>query len=600
MEGIEIARKRLKTCRDQHELAYKNEIDKIEEAEKELHDALEKLNTKKQDAADAYGEAEVSDDELVEINAGGKIIVARRATLTQMKGTRLEAIFSGRWDKRLQRDGKGRIFLDVNPACFQAIVDYLNEMIISPPEHPPEPPSVDSELDEILSHLLDLLGISDEVMLSQSKVTPRMNDWMVIRNWLREENFNGSIKLLFRTSLDGYSASTLRKKCTAKGPTLTLVKDVEGNLFGGFVSDSWSELCLSAAVYAHHAFLFALTGDGIDNPVKLSLKEGKQSHHTNSNWLSFGPRSTVALYSQEPVHPDLTIQLGDGSYTFKIGSSYEMPESLDNFISRGCKEDFSEMEIYQIVPNTNTADLNMNSISTKATDVSGFSPEINDALTARWQAVHDAGVSLTILEDFFADEEGFISSFAVGEDKDTVLLSVSGTEMATKRSTLRLCEDSALARQFDDSMWKQQGHGSHTPVSNWNPDEVLSWINDIDGVNEEVTTNFRENLVNGNELLALGKDGLEDLGVTRKGTLYLILKEIKKLEQMDECPVTFIEHSPYCFEKIVDYLRVKAAFSEGLIPIKPSRPIARGPENGRFQKVVKYFFPGECSKFILG
>ena len=46
-----------------------------------------------------------------------------------MKGTRLEALFSGRWDKKLSRDGHGRIFLDVDPTCFQAIVDYLSEMI---------------------------------------------------------------------------------------------------------------------------------------------------------------------------------------------------------------------------------------------------------------------------------------------------------------------------------------------------------------------------------------------------------------------------------------------------------------------------------------
>jgi hypothetical protein len=49
--------------------------------------------------------------------------------LARFKGTKLEALFSGRWDQRLQNDSAGRIFLDVNPLCFQAIVDYLNDDI---------------------------------------------------------------------------------------------------------------------------------------------------------------------------------------------------------------------------------------------------------------------------------------------------------------------------------------------------------------------------------------------------------------------------------------------------------------------------------------
>ena len=42
-----------------------------------------------------------------EIDAGGRI-AAKRGTLTQLKGTRLEAICSGWWDKKLQRDSNGQ------------------------------------------------------------------------------------------------------------------------------------------------------------------------------------------------------------------------------------------------------------------------------------------------------------------------------------------------------------------------------------------------------------------------------------------------------------------------------------------------------------
>ena len=57
-----------------------------------------------------------------------------RYTLTHIKGTMLEALLWGRWEKSLIRDRDGRMFMDVNPTCFQAVVDYLNELRIAPPE----------------------------------------------------------------------------------------------------------------------------------------------------------------------------------------------------------------------------------------------------------------------------------------------------------------------------------------------------------------------------------------------------------------------------------------------------------------------------------
>ncbi len=58
------------------------------------------------------------------------IIVAKRSTLTKLQGSQMDVLFSGRRGKKLMRDGHGRIFLDVDPTCFQAIVNHLNEMKI--------------------------------------------------------------------------------------------------------------------------------------------------------------------------------------------------------------------------------------------------------------------------------------------------------------------------------------------------------------------------------------------------------------------------------------------------------------------------------------
>jgi hypothetical protein len=68
-------------------------------------------------------------------------------------------------------------------------------------------------------------------------------------------------------------------------------------------------------------------------------------------------------------------------------------------------------------------------------------------------------------EKIFAEEEAVIDLFAYGETKDIVQLEVvCGEMMAVLRSTLRLCKDSVLYCQFDDTAWcqgsRESGNGS--------------------------------------------------------------------------------------------------------------------------------------------
>eukprot|EP00744_Colponema_vietnamica_P027133 GILI01040554.1.p1 GENE.GILI01040554.1~~GILI01040554.1.p1 ORF type:complete len:240 (+),score=57.98 GILI01040554.1:35-721(+) len=67
--------------------------------------------------------------EIVEINCGGTILQTNRATLLQFEPTRLDAIFSGRWDVPLDKDG--RVFLDRDPEDFSLILLWLRN-----PEEP--------------------------------------------------------------------------------------------------------------------------------------------------------------------------------------------------------------------------------------------------------------------------------------------------------------------------------------------------------------------------------------------------------------------------------------------------------------------------------
>ena len=84
------------------------------------------------------------------------------------------------------------------------------------------------------------------------------------------------------------------------------------------------------------------------------------------------------------------------------------------------------------------------------------------------------------------------------------------------------------------------------------------------------------------------------LGVTGTGTTCILWDEIKKLKS-----VALIEHSPYCFGKILDHLRLKHLMSLGLAEA-PVVPTVCDSQRDRFEKVVKYYFPGDCARSILG
>ncbi len=130
MDELSAADKRLKSARASLFRDVDNVIAALDQQDRLLNERMLELDHKKHDINQVHGNLDATDDDRIEINAGGKVIVAKRSMLTQIQGSRMEALFSGRWEKKLMRDGHGRIFLDVDPTCFQAIVDYLNEMTI--------------------------------------------------------------------------------------------------------------------------------------------------------------------------------------------------------------------------------------------------------------------------------------------------------------------------------------------------------------------------------------------------------------------------------------------------------------------------------------
>ena len=141
----------------------------LKEARDKIENGFKELNKERDTLAAKDGECDTDESEILNINSGGGIISVTRDTLTQIKGTRLEDLFCGRWEKRLLRDGDGRIFLDVNPACFRAVVDYLTERKITPPGNTLRKPHVGKENDIVLQQLLLAFGLGGDGSVNSKK-----------------------------------------------------------------------------------------------------------------------------------------------------------------------------------------------------------------------------------------------------------------------------------------------------------------------------------------------------------------------------------------------------------------------------------------------
>jgi len=74
-----------------------------------------------------------------------ELFTRRRDILTVVKGSRLEALFSGRWENQLLRDESERVFMrNVIPDMFKKILEYLYMVKIAD-DTPPLPQVADED-----------------------------------------------------------------------------------------------------------------------------------------------------------------------------------------------------------------------------------------------------------------------------------------------------------------------------------------------------------------------------------------------------------------------------------------------------------------------
>jgi len=144
----------------------------------------------------------IRDNDIIEIDAGGKILRALRSTLTLPSNTMWSYMFSGRWDESLKRDSDGRIFLDYDYDLIEIIVNHFREKKIEDPSNPVKSPYVPPHKKESFQRLLQYFGLVDYFNPSSPPTTMTFSKTNLVQyegtDFAVTENDNKTVKLVYK------------------------------------------------------------------------------------------------------------------------------------------------------------------------------------------------------------------------------------------------------------------------------------------------------------------------------------------------------------------------------------------------------------------
>lgn len=116
-----------------------------------LNERLQGLHKYKKSLAEDNGGCNAKACDIFHLNCRGTVLRTRRDTLTSVKDSGLEALFSGRWENCLPRNERGEVFIAIDSAIFKLILIYLSSLKLFPGDLP-QLPSMDVKFNECLSY----------------------------------------------------------------------------------------------------------------------------------------------------------------------------------------------------------------------------------------------------------------------------------------------------------------------------------------------------------------------------------------------------------------------------------------------------------------
>jgi BTB/POZ domain len=105
----------------------------LEDREKELEKAITAFGKEKEQFGASIEDESSKQNDVLYLNVGGTVINVSRKTLTQVEGSMLASLFSGRWDDSIEKDRDGSFFINQPPELFLPLVDFCRDKLCETP-----------------------------------------------------------------------------------------------------------------------------------------------------------------------------------------------------------------------------------------------------------------------------------------------------------------------------------------------------------------------------------------------------------------------------------------------------------------------------------
>ncbi|KAK3103525.1 hypothetical protein FSP39_019853 [Pinctada imbricata] len=132
-------------------------------------------------------------------------------------------------------------------------------------------------------------------------------------------------KLLYEISQDGCSSQTFHTKCDNQGPTVTVVYNTNGSVFGGFTTQNWNTS--GTFVSDIQAFLFRLRQNGRSNMKQYPLQANSNGDYAIYCDVNYGPTFGGG---HDLLTFSYTANWGDYGDYFLLNGSCNIGNTFDN------------------------------------------------------------------------------------------------------------------------------------------------------------------------------------------------------------------------------------------------------------------------------
>ena len=157
--------------------------------------------------------------------------------------------------------------------------------------------------------------------------------------------------LLYTITRDGCEPTIFHQKCNNRGPTVTVLYNQHGSVYGGYTSVSWQAAQTGVFANDDTAFLYQLRYSGSDKMNKFQVKTPSNAViHNSIMGPIFGPyHRDLSTFSGNRINQSGNIFKLNGNMT-GFGDTYSTNGVTADQVNNGTME-VTELEVYMVVGN---------------------------------------------------------------------------------------------------------------------------------------------------------------------------------------------------------------------------------------------------------